>query len=105
MRVTMRIVQRFDPRYEQKFMELEREFARLEAERPDYPKGRRMQPISGAEPGNTLIWEAEFPDIGTARQALDFFRGDEAHERLLAKQLPYFKEVRVEFYANLEMDE
>ena len=31
MGVTMRIIQRFDPRYEREFMELEREFARLEA--------------------------------------------------------------------------
>ena len=50
MGVTMRIIQRFDPRYEREFMELEREFARLEGERPDYPKGRRMQPISACEP-------------------------------------------------------
>lgn len=103
MSVTMRIVQRFDPCHEREFMELEREFARLEAERPDYPKGRRMQPISGGHPCNTLLWEAEFPDLEAARSALDFFHGDAAHEKLLAKQLPYFKDVRIEFYRNLEI--
>ena len=46
MRVTLRIVQRFDARYEKEFMELERKFAELEAERLDYPKGKRLQPIS-----------------------------------------------------------
>ncbi|UCC67777.1 MAG: hypothetical protein JSV79_11765 [Armatimonadota bacterium] len=103
MSVTMRIIQRFDPRHEREFMALEREFAKLEAERPDYPKGRRRQPISGREPCNTLIWEGEFPDVEAARKALDFFDGDPAHEALFAKQLPYFKDVRVEFYANLDM--
>ncbi len=103
MSVTMRIVQRFDACHEREFMALEKEFAKLEAERPDYPKGKRLQPISGREPCNTLIWEAEFPDVEAARKALEFFEGDAAHEALLAKQLPYFRDVRVEFYSNLEM--
>jgi hypothetical protein len=83
-------------------MELEERFAELEAQRPDYPKGKRMQPISGAEPCNTLVWECEFPDIGSAYKALEFFSGDNAHEALLEKQLPYFKDVRIAFYRNLE---
>jgi len=103
MSVTMRVIQRFDARYEREFMALEREFAKLEAERPDYPKGKRMQPISGREPCNTLIWEAQFPDLESARKALDSLQGDPAHEGLLVKQLPYFRDVRVEFYHNLEM--
>jgi hypothetical protein len=103
MSVTMRIIQRFDARHEREFMELEREFAKLEAERPDYPKGKRMQPISGREACNTLIWEGEFADLEAARKALAFFEGDAAHEALFVKQLPYFKDVRVEFYSNLEM--
>jgi len=102
MRVTLRIVQRFDARYEKEFMELERKFAELEAERLDYPKGKRLQPISAGEPCNTLIWECEFPDIESACGVLDFFHGDEAHQALLEKQLPYFKDVRIEFHKNLE---
>ena len=98
----MRIIQRFDASHENEFMELEKLFARLEAERTDYPKARRMQPISGAEPCNTLIWECEFPDIASAHAVLDFFHGDAAHEELLAKQLPYFEQVRIEFHQNLE---
>jgi hypothetical protein len=100
--VTLRIVQRFDSRYEREFMELERKFTELEAERPDYPKGGRLQPISAGEPCNTLIWECEFPDIASAYEVLDFFHGDEAHEALLEEQLPYFKGVRIELYENLE---
>jgi hypothetical protein len=102
MSITMRIVQRFDPRYEKEFMELERQFAQLEAARPDYPKGKRMQPISASEPCNTLIWQAEFPDLESAYKTLDFFQGDSAHEALFEKQLPYFRDVKVEFYRNLE---
>ncbi len=102
MSITMRIVQQFDPRYEKEFMELEQQFAQLEAARPDYPKGKRMQPISAGEPCNTLIWQAEFPDLASAYKTLDFFQGDPAHEALFAKQLPYFREVKIEFYRNLE---
>ena len=102
MTVTLRITQRFDARHEREFMELERKFSELERRRPDYPKGKRMQPISGAEACNTLIWECEFPDIGSAYEVLDFFSGDESHEALLEEQLPYFKDVSISFYRNLE---
>ena len=101
MSVTMRILQRFDVRHEKEFLELERQFAELEQRRPDYPKGRRMQPISGMLPCNTLVWECEFPDLDSARAALAFFEGDAEHEELFRKQSRFFEEVRVEFYNNL----
>jgi hypothetical protein len=103
MSVRMRIVQRFAAGREREFMELERQFAALEAARPDYPKGRRLQPIAAGEPCNTLVWEADFPDLEAARRALDFFAGDEAHERLLERQRALFAEVRTEFYQVLDM--
>jgi hypothetical protein len=102
MSVTLRILQRFDPRHEKEFMDLEARFAALEAQRPDYPKGRRRQPIASAEPCNTLIWECDFPDLNSAHQVLNFFAGDPAHEALLAQQLPFFEQVKIEFYNNLE---
>jgi len=102
MSVTMRIMQQFDVRHETDFMELERKFAELERRRPDYPKGRRLQPISAVAPCNTLIWECEFPDLETARAALDFFHGDDEHEALFAKQVEFFEQVRIEFYQNLD---
>jgi hypothetical protein len=102
MSITMRIMQQFDPAHEEQFMDLEKKFAELERKRPDYPKGSRMQPISASEPGNTLIWQCEFPDIESAYTVLDFFSGDEAHEALLKKQLPYFRQVKIEFYKNLD---
>ncbi|HVN79553.1 MAG TPA: hypothetical protein VMW38_11195 [Terriglobia bacterium] len=104
MRVTMRIIQRFTAPHEREFMALEKQFADLEAARPDYPKGRRLQPISGGEPCNTLIWECDFPDLNMAYKTLDFFAGDSAHEALLQNQLPFFEQVKVEFYRKLEFD-
>jgi hypothetical protein len=102
MSVTMRIIQTFAPQDEKRFMELEREFARLEARRPDFPKGTRMQPISSSDPCHTLIWQGVFPDLAGAQAALDFFDGDPAHEELAAEQRPLFRDVRIEFYRNLE---
>jgi len=102
MSVTLRIIQQFDPTREAEFMALERKFAELEAARPDYPKGTRMQPISASEPCNTLIWQHEFPDIKSAYEVLDFFSGDTAHEALFEKQLPFFKQTRIELYRNLD---
>ena len=102
MSVTMRIIQQFDLVHTDEFMNLEKKFAELEAKRSDYPKGRRMQPISASEPCNTLIWQCEFPDIQSARAALDFFHGDAEHEKLFALQSPFFKSVRIEFFENLD---
>ncbi len=103
MSITMRILQQFDPTKETEFMDLEKKFAELEAARPDYPKGTRLQPISSSEPCNTLIWQCDFPDIESAYKVLDFFSGDEAHETLFEKQSPFFKQVKIEFYKILEL--
>ena len=102
MSVTMRILQQFDPTHEAAFMELEKKFAQLEKTRRDYPKGTRLQPISGVEPCNTLVWQCEFPTLEAAYEVLAFFNGDASHEDLLAKQLPFFRQVKIEFYKNLE---
>jgi len=46
MGIVMRIIQQFDPAREDEFMALERKFAELEKRRADFPKGRRLQPVS-----------------------------------------------------------
>ena len=102
MSVTMRIIQEYDASREDQFMDLEARFAAMEAERDDYPQGRRLKPISAAHPCNCLIWEGEFDSLDAARAALDFFAGDDAHEELFAKQQPMFRRVKIEFYENLE---
>jgi hypothetical protein len=102
MSVVMRILQQFDPVHEKEFMALERQFADLERSRPDFPKGKRLQPLSGGEPCNTLIWQCEFPDIQAAVKTLAFFDGDSAHEALLRQQILFFKQVKIEFSTTLD---
>lgn len=98
----MRIMQQFDPAHEREFMDLEKKFAQLEAARPDYPRGKRMKPISADQPCNTLVWQCEFPTLDAAHAALSLFAGDAAHEALFVKQTPFIKQVKIEFYENLE---
>ena len=98
----MRIIQQFDPAYEREFMALEQQFDALEKRRPDYPKGKRMQPISGGEPAHTLIWQYEFTDMEAAYKALGFFQGDDGHESLFRQQVAYIRQVKIEFYRSLD---
>ncbi|HMR19874.1 MAG TPA: hypothetical protein PKA53_11305 [Sphingobacterium sp.] len=102
MSVIMRIIQQFDPCHEESFMALEKQFEALEKSRPDLPKGKRMQPFSGREPVNSLIWQAEFADIESAHKALELFKEDETHESLFVLQAPFIKQVRIEFYKGLD---
>jgi hypothetical protein len=102
MSIVMRIIQQFDPAREDEFMALEKKFAELEKRRTDFPKGRRLQPVSAAEPVNTLIWQCEFPDIETAFMALNFFDGDKEHDVLFKQQVEFMKNVRIEFYKTLD---
>jgi hypothetical protein len=102
MTVTMRVLQRFRIGDEREFMRLEHLFAELERRRPDFPKGRRLKPISASEPVNTLVWESDFATLDDARKALAFLSGDAEHEALLKQQLPLFEQVRVEFYERLD---
>ena len=101
MSVTMRIIQEYDAAREEEFLALEAKFAELEAKRDDYPKGRRLKPISAGHACNSLIWECKFDDLEAAREALTFFSGDDAHEKLFARQKPMFRAVKIEFYENL----
>jgi hypothetical protein len=102
MGIVMRIIQQYDPAHESEFMTLEKKFAALEKGRSDFPKGRRLQPVSGGEPTNTLIWQCDFPDIDAAYKALDFFSGDEKHEELFRQQVVFMKQVKIEFYKSLD---
>ncbi len=104
MGIIMRIIQQFDPAREGEFMTLESKFDELERKRPDFPRGKRMQPVSAAEPVNTLIWQCEFPDIETAFMALNFFSGNEEHEKLYKQQVELMKSIKIEFYKSLEFN-
>lgn len=102
MSITMRIIQRYGTTKEEEFLRIERLFADLEANRPDFPKGKRMLPIAANEPCNTLIWEHEFPDIQSAYDMLEFLNDDKEHKVLYDQQAPYFEKVKIEFYKNFK---
>jgi len=101
----MRIIQQFDPGHEHEFMALEKKFDELEKKRADFPKGKRMQPVSANEPVNTLIWQYEFTDIETAYKTLNFFSGDEEHEILFRQQVEFMKNIKIEFYKILDFED
>ncbi len=103
MKVYMRMVWEFDITQEEAFMQLEKQFADLERQRPDYPKGgKRLQPISGPLPCNSITWEREFDSLEEAYKMVEFFKGDEEHEKLAERQRPLFKNFRIEFYKVLD---
>jgi len=98
----LRFVQRFRPADEKAFLALEARFAALERRRKDLPRGRRLRPYAGREPGNTLVWECTFPTLDAAQRALARLAADPGHERLLRRQVPYFLDAYTEIYEVLD---
>ena len=103
MPIIMQFVQRFDPSKTEEFMELEKQFAALE-QRGILPKGERMSPIAGREPGNTLIWQGRFESLAGAAKALSELESSPEHAQLLKQQKPFFRDSWVGFYLVLESD-
>lgn len=101
MAIVLRLVQQFQPSKKQEFMALEKEFAALE-HRGILPRGERLIPISGREPGNTVIWQARFENLGAAEAALKLFETNPEHTELANKQVHFFKNAWVEFYEVME---
>ena len=103
MAYILRFVQRFRPADERAFMALERQFAALERRKRGFPRGRRTRPYAGREPGNTLVWESEFPTLAEAQGALARLAADRDHERLLKRQLPFFLDAWTEIHEVLDL--
>lgn len=101
MAIFMRIVQRFQASKKQEFIELEKQFAQLEA-RGILPKGERMLPLASRDPGNTLIWQSRFPNLSAAKDCLQQFETSPEHTDLLLKQAALFEDTWVEFYEILD---
>jgi hypothetical protein len=102
MAYVLRFVQRFRPADERAFMALERQFARLEQRKRGLPRGRRSRPYAGREPGNTLVWEAEFATLADAQDAVARLAADPDHDRLLKRQLPLFHDAWTEIHEVLD---
>jgi hypothetical protein len=103
MAFVLRFVQTYSVGDRDAFLELERRFAEMERRRTDWPRGRRLQPYAGAEPTNTIVWEAEFPSLAEALAALDRLAADEGHEALFREQAPLMTTSRTELYEVLEL--
>jgi hypothetical protein len=99
--IVLRLVQRFKASKRQEFVELEKQFAQLE-KRGILPKGERMLPLAGREPGNTLIWQCKFASLSAAKDCLEQFETNAEHIELAQKQLPFFEDAWVEFYEVLD---
>ena len=101
MAYVLRFVQRFRAKDDAAFMALEARFADLER-RKGWPEGRRSRPFAGREPGNTLVWEREFPTLEEVNCTLATLGRDPDHARLLKRQIPFFLEAWTEVYEVLD---
>lgn len=101
--VKLRFVQRFSEQHRAAFLSYEAQFAQLERDDPDFPKGRRYLSMSGKEPSNTLIWECDFPNITAATAALQFLKSNDKHEDLFNAAAPYLEFSYTELYESLDI--
>lgn len=104
MAFKLRFVQRFRAENEEAFLDLEKQFAELEATNPAFPEGRRYRPYIGREPTNTLIWECEFPSMEKVTEALQAIEGSSEHDALLekAKGIAFYEDGYVEIYRSVD---
>jgi hypothetical protein len=99
--IILRLVQQYQHSKKQEFMALEKQFAELE-DRGILPRGERLVPISGRDPGNTVIWQARFENLSAAEAALRLFETNPEHTELANQQKHFFESAWVEFYEVVE---
>jgi hypothetical protein len=99
--IVMKIIQRFQTGKKIEFMELEKQFAALERQ-GILLEGERWLPLASREPGNTLIWQARFPNLAAAEKALESIANSAEHTRLYDQQKQYMEDTWLEFYEVLE---
>jgi hypothetical protein len=95
--IILRLVQRFHHSKREEFIALEKEFAQLE-HRGILPRGERLMPIAGREPGNTIVWQRRFESLAEAEAALKLFESNSEHTELANQQKHFFEGTWVEFY-------
>jgi len=98
MSYKLRFVQRFKQENMKEYLELEKQFVKLEQQYPDFPKGKRYLPVSGRESSNTLVWECDFDTLQKAQDALSFLMNDNRHEDLFNIQAKYILGTYTEIY-------
>ena len=102
MAYKLRFVQRFEASHAKEFLDLEQQFARLEKEAEEFPKGRRYRPYIGGQPTNTLVWECEFESLEGVAAVLKLLETDTRHDDLLQQQQKYIRDFYTEVYELLD---
>ena len=103
MAYILRFTQQYQAAHHDEVIRLEAQFKELERRNPEFPQGRRYQPLASGEPTHTLIWECEFPSLHEVEAALQKIEGDPTHTRLFAQQSPFFLGMRTEIFKVLEL--
>jgi len=103
MAYILRFTQSYQPAHHQEVLKLEAQFKDLERKNPDFPQGRRYQPVASGEATHSLIWECEFASLNDVEKALDKIEANPTHTELFAKQSPYFTNMRTELFKLLEL--
>ena len=102
MSYRLRFVQHFDKKDSEAFLSLEKKFIELEKQENELIVARRFVPVSGKEPINTLIWEADVPTMADVTALMDAIAQDAGHDELLEEQILYMTDYYVEIYKELK---
>jgi hypothetical protein len=94
----LRFVQKFILAETDAFNAIEKQFAEFENQYPEFPKGRRYNPLVGKEPSNTLIWECDFDTLKDLQKAHHFLMNDTRHEDLFKEQTKFMLDAYTEIY-------
>ena len=98
MSYKLRFVQIFKQEKIKEYLAIEQQFARMEVQYPEFPKGKRYLPCTGREASNTLIWESHFETLKAAQHALAFLPEDSRHEGLFQIQSEFILGTYTEIY-------
>ena len=103
MAYILRFTQEYLPAHHQAVLELEAQFKDIERQQPDFPQGRRYQPLASGEATHSLIWECEFASLGEIQKALEKIEDHPGHTELFAKQSPFFTTMRTEIFKTMDL--
>lgn len=103
MAYILRFTQEYQPAHHQAVLDLEAQFKELERQQPDFPQGRRYQPLASGEATHSLVWECEFASLADLQKGLEKIEGHPKHTELLAKQSPFFTTMRTEIFKTLDL--
>ena len=103
MAYRLRFIQRFDKKDSEAFLRLERKFMELEQEENALIVARRFVPITGKEPTNTLIWEADLPSMEDVISLMNSIEQDSSHDKLLEEQIVFMTDYYVEILREISL--